>query len=115
MSNIPSKADVVDHAITRDLMKKLGDDISGYMLRTLSLAEPRQQLPIGISAGAACVGMIAAILNKYAEGEAGQPPDPECVLLAGLLVARTGIGGDDPIGAAYRDLETLKAAAEVKQ
>lgn len=100
--------------ITRDLMRKLADDVTSAMLRTMALADERSRLPITISAGAACVGIIAGVLNRSAGGETGLAPDPDCVLLAGLLVARSGIGGDDPIADAYRDLELLKAA-EAKQ
>jgi hypothetical protein len=97
-------------AITRDLMKKLADDVTSSMVRTLSLAGERQQLPIGIAAGASCIGIIAAMLNSAKGGASGQEPDPDCILLAALLVARTGIGGDDPIGDAYRDLGFLNEA-----
>lgn len=109
MGAIPTQ-EQIDHSITSDLMKKISNDITGYMVRTLSLAGERQQLPIGIAGGAACAGVIAAMLNKAGGGEGGKRPDPECILLAGLLLAHTGIGGDDPIGNAYRDLERLKAA-----
>lgn len=96
--------------ITRDLMRKLADDVSQSMLRTLSLADAPQQLPIGISAGASCIGIVAGILNAIEGKERGTPPDRDCILLAALLVARTGIGGDDPIGDAYRDLAVLNKA-----
>lgn len=99
--------------VTRDLMRKLSSDVSENMLRTISLVENRQVLPIVVAAGASCVGIISGVLHSMAEGESQTVPDPECILLAALLVARTGIGGDDPIGDAYRDLETIKAASPV--
>lgn len=100
----------VDETITRDLMAKVASDITAAMIRTIDLVEAKGRLPVSISAGAACIGVIAAILNN-GMGERGHAPDPDCVLLAALLVGRTSIGGDDPIGDAYRDLETLKAQA----
>jgi hypothetical protein len=98
--------------ITKDLMHKLSDDVTGAVRRVLSIA-PQPHLPIAMSAGAVCVGFIAATLEHMSEEgrEAGSPPDPDCVLLAGLLCAHFGLGRDHPIGAAYADLRTLKAAA----
>lgn len=97
--------------ITRDLMRKASDDVEGVLRRVLSIA-PRPWMPIAASAGAACLGFLAAELEQASEAgrKAGDAPDPECVLLAGLLCAHLGIGGDDPIGAAYADLKMLLAA-----
>jgi hypothetical protein len=104
------KENTIEEAITRDLMRKLAKDVSDSMIRTLSLAGPRDQLPIGISAGASCIGIVSGILHVMEGKDKGTKPDPDNTLLAALLIARTGIGGDDPIGDAYRDLEFLKAA-----
>lgn len=102
---------VEDH-ITRDLMRKVSEDVSAALNRTLSIA-PHPLLPIAASAGAVCVGVMAGFLEAMSpEGRApGTAPDPDCVLLAGLLCARMGMGGDDPIAAAYADLATLKGTS----
>lgn len=91
--------------ITRDLMTKVSDDISAVLRRTLSIA-PHPHMPIAVSAGASVLGFLAAMLDSDRKPD----PDPDCVLLAGLLIARTGIGGKDPIGAAYADFQLLKDA-----
>lgn len=91
--------------IIRDLMTKVGDDVGAALRRTLAIA-PHPHLPIAIAAGASVVGLISAMLDK----DRAPNPDPDCVLLAGLLIARTGIGGKDPIREAYADFELLKEA-----
>ena len=99
-----------DDQITRDLMLKASDDTVAVLRRVLSIA-PRPWMPIATAAGSACLGFVAVEL-EYASAEcrnAGDPPDADCVLLAGLLCAHMSIGGDDPIGAAYADLKTLSA------
>jgi hypothetical protein len=91
--------------ITRDLVRKVGDDIGAVLRRTISIA-PQPHMPIAVSAGASVVGLLAAMLDTDKKPD----PDPDCVLLAGLLIARCGIGGSDPIGAAYSDFDALKKA-----
>jgi hypothetical protein len=97
--------------ITRDLMKKVADDVVSAMHRTLAIA-PSPHLPIAASAAAAAMGIVSALLEESSpDGRVpGSTPDPDCVLLAGLLCARLGIGGADPIGEAYADLKLLTAA-----
>lgn len=89
----------------RDLMTKVGDDVGAAMRRTLAIA-PQPHLPIAIAAGASVIALIAFLLDT----ERSPDPDPDCVLLAGPLIARTGIGGKDPIGEAYADFDLLKNA-----
>jgi hypothetical protein len=95
----------VEDGITRDLMRKLGDDVGATIRRIIDIA-PEPHLPIAMSAGASAIAVVAFLLNT----EPAPEPDPDCLLLAGLLLARTGIGDDDPIGAAYADFEVLKSA-----
>lgn len=96
--------------ITRDLMAKAADDIGAILRRTIAIA-PEPHLPIAMSAGASVVGLLAALLDT----EKKPTPDPDCVLLAGLLIARCGIGGGDPVGAAYEDFDALKKAGRSSQ
>lgn len=103
--------DDIEVMVTRDLMMKVADDITSAVTRTLALTDDRGNLPIAVSAGAACLGVIAAILDQQYGDKRGGKPDPDCVLLAALLAARTGIGGEDPVADAYRDLELLKTQA----
>jgi hypothetical protein len=100
--------------ITTDLMTKCADDVSRVLTRTMSIA-PRPYLPIFMNAGAVCAGMMAAELHHLGGGERnpGDVPDAECILLAGLLIARAGISGTDPIGDAYKDFAALKAAGRL--
>lgn len=95
----------MNEQIIRDLMTKVGDDVSAALRRTLTIA-PAPHLPIALAAGASVVGLIAVLLDADPKPD----PDPDCVLLAGLLIARTGIGGKDPIGDAYADFKLLKDA-----
>ena len=90
--------------VTEDLMMKIGADVSDAMMRTLSLSLADEQLPIAISGGSAAVGVIAAVLNPN-----GDAPDPDCIMLAALLIARTGSNHPDPVSQAYKDLEVLQA------
>lgn len=90
---------------TKDLMTKIGADVSGAMMRTLSLTD--EPLPVAMSGGSAAVGVIAAVLNPN-----GDAPDPDCIMLAALLIARTGSNHPDPVSQAYKDLEVLLALKE---
>jgi hypothetical protein len=107
-----ARPDVAPHDhITRDLMRKASDDVLSALRRTLAIA-PAPHLPIAASAAASAMGFVSALL-EYATDDGrvpGSAPDPDCVLLAGLLCARMAIGGEDPIGAAYADLKLLTAA-----
>lgn len=99
-----------DHSeITSDLMKKVADDVIAAVHRTLAIA-PDPLLPIAVSAGAACVGIVWAMLENLSDQgrTPGAAPDPECLMLAGLIVARVGIKQEDPIGAAYKDMDALR-------
>lgn len=99
----------VDEQIINDLMTKCADDVVRALKRTLSIT-PDPQLPVATAAGVACIGVIAGILEHMAGNRvAGSAPDPECVLLAGLICARMGMDPRDGIAQAYRDLEVLKA------
>jgi hypothetical protein len=102
-----------DH-ITRDLMRKVADDVISAMRRTLAIA-PAPILPVAVSAATAAMGIVSALLEQVsAEGRVpGSEPDPDCVLLAGLLCARMGIGLGDSIGQAYADLRVLAAAPDL--
>lgn len=95
----------MNEQITRDLMTKVADDVSAVLHRVLAIS-PHPHMPIAVSAGASVVGLLAAMLDT----DRSPTPDPDCVLLAGLLIARTGIGGKDPIGDAYADFQLLKEA-----
>ena len=97
-----------DH-ITRDLMRKASDDVLAAMSRTLAIA-PAPHLPIAASAAASAMGFVSALLEHTDGRVPGSSPDPDCVLLAGLLCARMAIGGEDPIGEAYADLKLITAA-----
>lgn len=102
-----------DDQITRDLMRKVSDDVIGALRRVMSIA-PAPHLPIAVSAGGAAIGFVSAALQYMTnDRQPGDPPDPECILLAGLLCARMGIGGDDPIGAAYADMKALTDAGRL--
>lgn len=96
--------------VVTDLMKKCAEDVSRAMMRTLSLFPRDQQLPIAMAAGASVIGIMSAVLDtdrdRIPEGQAS--PDPQCVLLAGLLCARCSLAPNgDGISKAYADLKTL--------
>lgn len=97
--------------VTSDLMRKIEDDVTAVIRRVIGIAPP-PYLPIITSAGAVCIGFAASELEHMsADGRvAGSEPDPDCVLLAGLLIAHMGIGGPDPIHAAYQDMKAIKTA-----
>jgi hypothetical protein len=97
--------EAVNEQIVQDLMTKIGDDVVAVLRRTLSIA-PKPHLPIAMSAGASVIAFVACLLDT----DPKPTPDPECVLLAGLLIARTGLGGADPIGEAFKDFDALKVA-----
>lgn len=104
-------------AITKDLMKKMGDDVSRTIMRTIAIA-PEPHLPVAMAAAAAAIGILAAVLEKpagkYVDPEAD--PDPQAVLLAGLLAARCAITPNgDGIAAAYADLKTLTAHSSTER
>ena len=92
--------------ITRDLITKVSDDVVAAMLRTLAIA-PTPSLPVAMGAAAAALGIVAAELALASQKDTGGTPDSETMLLAGLLSARMGMGGPDPIGEAYDDLRIL--------
>jgi hypothetical protein len=91
-----------DHAVTKDLILKLSEDVGATIRRTLSIA-PEPHLPVAMAAGASAVAAIAVLLNDDPKSE----PDRDCLLLAGLLLAHIG---PDAVKNAYRDFEVLKAA-----
>ncbi len=95
--------------VTEDLMKKISEDVSNAMHRTLVLSD--EKLPVAIAGGAVAIGAIGAFL-EVEEGERapGNDPDPDCVMLAALVCAHTGNRSHDPIKQAYKDLEILKKA-----
>jgi hypothetical protein len=103
----PSAATI---GITKDLMQKLADDVNAALYRTLAIA-PQPHLPIAMCGGAPLVAMMGALLDT----DPGPTPDPDCLLLAGLLLARAGIRGHDAIDQAYKDFEALKAAGRTSE
>lgn len=97
-------------AIALDLMRKIADDVTAAMCRTLAINKKgRRDLPVVMAGLGAALGVAAAALNTDKEAT---EPDPECILLAALLGARFGIGEADPVKAAYRDFETLRATLD---
>lgn len=88
--------------IIKDLMVKIGDDVGATMRRTLAIS-PEPRLPVALSGGASAIALIAAFLDTDTKPE----PDPDCMLLAGLLLGRIG---PNQVEEAYRDFEILKAA-----
>lgn len=98
----------MDKQVTRDLLRKCADDVGAALRRTIAIA-PEPHLPIAMAAGASVVAFIGVLLDT----ENGPEPDSECILLAGLLIGRSGVGGLDPVGAAYDDFEILKAAGRI--
>lgn len=101
-----------NNQIVNDLMVKVADDVRRAIRRTLDIA-PAPLLPIVVSAGATAIVAIAAVLEEMStEGRVlGSEPDPECVMLAGLICARMAIDPSTGISLAYDDLEILKARA----
>ena len=93
----------VQKGITKDLIRKVGDDVGAIIRRAISIA-PAPHLPIAMAAGASAVAAVAILLNTDPRPE----PDPDCLLLAGLLLGRTT--SPDAIGEACKDFEILKAA-----
>jgi len=96
-----------DDAVTSDLMRKVVDDVGAAIERTVTIAP--LPIPVVASGGSVAIGMMAALLEQLADDHVpGSKPDPECIFLAALIIARMGTQHDDPIGQAYRDLEALK-------
>lgn len=98
----------VNTGVTKDLMSKVNEDVKAALNRVLNIA-PEPHLPIALSAGASVLALVAILLDS----DPKPTPDPECLLLAGILMARTGMGGDDPVGDAFSDFETLRAAGRL--
>lgn len=96
----------IDDRVINDLMKKVADDVTAAIIRTLSIC-PRPHLPLLTAAAAAALGVMASELDRLAGNKA---LDPDNVLLAGLLSARMGTVTDDPTGAAYKDFAVLENA-----
>lgn len=92
-------------AVTDDLMDKIAADVKGAMRRTLALVD--EPLPVAMSGAGAAIGTLCAVLERMGSEPPGDTPDPDCLLLAGLMAARIGQRHDDPIGQAYRDLAAL--------
>lgn len=92
--------------ITRDLMRKVGDDVGAALRRMMEIA-PDPLLPIAMSAGTSVVALMALLLDTKPEPS---KPDPNCLMLAGLLLAHSGISGDRIVDNAYRDLDLLMSA-----
>lgn len=101
-----------ENDIIGDLMKKTGEDVTRAILRTLAIC-PRPHLPLVLAAAAAAIGTVASILDEMTDKKLGNGPNPENVLLAGLLAARTAISPNDGVAAAYRDFEVLKSAGRL--
>lgn len=92
----------IDHVVTKDLIRKLSEDVGAAIRRTLAIA-PEPHLPVAMAAGASAVAVITALLDP----EHNPEPDRECQLLAGLLLGRIG---PNAVEDAFRDFEVLKAA-----
>ena len=103
-----------DHnRITNDLMKKIGNDVTAAMIRTLDIAP--NHLPVAMAGAAAAVGVTAAILSRLNDSqELGGEPNPDMVMLAALIIGRMGLGPDG-VSQAYIDLETLRSDSETGQ
>lgn len=107
----PTRLSAEARGITKDLMHKLAEDVSAALYRVLAIA-PQPHLPIAMSGAAPLIAMMGAILDTDKKPE----PDPDCLLLAGLLLARAGgTKNHDPIGEAYKDFEALKAAGRTSE
>lgn len=90
--------------ITRDLMRKVASDVAVPLRRMLRLA-PESGLPIALAAGKIVIAHLCILLDANPSPE----PDPDCILLAGLLLGRYGANDLDMVRGAYRDFEILKA------
>jgi hypothetical protein len=103
--------------VIRDLMNKAADDAKTHLLRTLSLSDDKH-LPIAIAAGAAVMGITGAILSQQSDRYIPADPDPESVLLAALIIARSvSVEGQDDrsdcVHQAFRDLDALREAGRL--
>lgn len=104
----------MENQILADIAEKCAEDVSAAIKRTLSIA-PEPKLPVAIMAGAAALGWISALLAERAGTyDPTQSPDPDTLLLAGLLAARLGMDGDSGIADAYEDLRILKEAGRLE-
>jgi hypothetical protein len=101
----------LDRQITKDLIRKGSEDI-GLVVQRLHSIAPKPFMPIAVAMAGAAIIPLAMEL-AVASGAASPEPDPECMLLAALLAARCGLRSDDPIGAAYADLEALKSSGRL--
>ena len=98
----------VSEQIVADLMSKIGEDVSRAMLRSIDLS-PEPKLPVAIAGAAAAIGIVTALLDELSGNEMKKGPTNANIMLAGLLAARYGIGGDG-VEEAYLDIDALKAA-----
>lgn len=111
---MPDKLDFgnANHAVTNDLIAKAVKDIGAVMRRLRSIA-PDPFLPVAIGAGVNAIVPIAVELHHMSGEPYKGEPDPDCMMLAALLLARTGISDADAVAEAYRDLDALKAAGRI--
>lgn len=94
--------------VTSDLMDKVTDDVCRALRRTLAIA-PQPHLPLATAAGASVIGVMAGLLEHMAGTRvAGSAPDPDCVLLAGLLCAHMALDPRNGVANAYRDMKLLR-------
>lgn len=92
--------------IISDLMAKVGDDITGAMMRTISIS-PEPHLPVAMAGGAAALGIVAGVLNEMSSHPDSELND-ETILLAALLCAHTVINPKTGVEQACRDLQILR-------
>lgn len=97
--------DIEATGIVRDLMGKVSSDVEAALHRTLAIS-PQPHLAIVLGASAPLMAALAFILNTHPSPE----PDPDCMMMGALLMARIARKDHDPVGAAYADFEALRVA-----
>lgn len=97
-----------NRAVTKDLIRKGSEEVGAVVSRIRSIA-PAPFAPIAIAIAGGAVMPLAMELAWMA-GVRSPKPQPLHMLLAGLLAARTGLGGENPIDQVFKDIAALQKA-----
>lgn len=99
--------------VTKDLMAKASDDMVHALARTVSLAG-RDRMPVAMAGAAGALGCFAAELQATGTSDTDSLPksDPDCILLAALILASTANRSSDPVSDGYKQFYALKGGGQ---
>lgn len=104
-----------DITIIDDLMKKVGDDVSDAIMRSIQLVSPPLMLPIANRAIMHALGASAMILDAASGTPGDKMPTRESMVFAAYLAIHQIIDTDDAWGATIADVKKHFPDAKVAE